>query len=67
MHVKVNGHGTTLSDDATLVDLLRTLDIDAGAGVAVAVNEAVVPRHDWTSRPLEDGDVVEVVRAVQGG
>lgn len=35
-------------------------------GVAVAVNEEVVPRSDW-DRPVADGDVVDVLTAVQGG
>ncbi|MBU2694571.1 sulfur carrier protein ThiS [Pimelobacter sp. 30-1] len=36
-------------------------------GVAVAVNDEVVPRGEWAARRLVDGDVVEVVTAVQGG
>jgi sulfur carrier protein len=36
-------------------------------GVAVAVNGEVVPRSAWPDRLLVDGDVVEVVTAVQGG
>ncbi len=36
-------------------------------GVAVAHNSEVVPRAQWASRPLADGDAVELVTAVQGG
>ncbi|GAA3681618.1 sulfur carrier protein ThiS [Nocardioides ginsengisoli] len=36
-------------------------------GVAVAVNGEVVPRSAWPDRLLADGDVVELVTAVQGG
>ena len=36
-------------------------------GCAVAVNDAVVPRSDWTARTLAAGDRVEVLTAVQGG
>ncbi|WP_125773708.1 sulfur carrier protein ThiS [Antribacter gilvus] len=36
-------------------------------GVAVAVNDAVVPRGAWTSTVLSPGDRVELVTAVQGG
>ncbi|MEV6526437.1 sulfur carrier protein ThiS [Longispora urticae] len=36
-------------------------------GVAVAVNGTVVPRSTWTSTALADGDVVELLTAVQGG
>ena len=53
---------------ATVADLLALrLDDRRPRGVAVAVNEEVVPRADWPRWPLADGDVVEVVTAVQGG
>jgi sulfur carrier protein len=37
------------------------------SGVAVAVNATVVPRAQWSAWSLQDGDVVDVVTAVQGG
>jgi sulfur carrier protein len=50
---------------ASLVELhLQTSD---PRGVAVAVNRAVVPRDRWDQVSLRDGDVVDVVTAVQGG
>ncbi|HSV68099.1 MAG TPA: sulfur carrier protein ThiS [Mycobacteriales bacterium] len=39
----------------------------AGCGVAVAVNDEVVPRRAWPMTILGDGDRVEVLTAVQGG
>jgi len=63
----MNGEDLTV-EAATLADLLALrLDDPRPHGVAVAVNEEVVPRGDWSRRPLADGDVVEVVTAVQGG
>lgn len=38
----------------------------ATVGVAVAVNETVIPRSGW-DRTIQDGDVVDVLTAVQGG
>jgi sulfur carrier protein len=35
--------------------------------VAAALNETVVPRAQWPSTPLREGDRVEVLTAVQGG
>ena len=53
---------------ATVADLLEHhLDDRRPTGVAVAVNATVVPRSAWVEHPLRDGDVVEVVTAVQGG
>jgi sulfur carrier protein len=36
-------------------------------GIAVAVNGAIVPRAEWSTKELQDGDSIEIVRAVQGG
>ncbi|HEV2310652.1 MAG TPA: sulfur carrier protein ThiS [Acidimicrobiia bacterium] len=48
---------------ATLVDGLGR----DPRGVAVALNEDVVPRGDWPRTRLRAGDRVEVLRAAQGG
>lgn len=37
------------------------------AFVAVALNDAVVPRRDWGHHPLAAGDRVEIVQPVRGG
>jgi sulfur carrier protein len=39
----------------------------ARTGIAVAVGDAVVPRTQWPAWELADGDVVEILTAVQGG
>ncbi len=36
-------------------------------GIAVAVNDAVVPRAAWARTILRPGDVVEIVQPLQGG
>lgn len=36
-------------------------------GIAVAVNNRVVPRGEWGSTPVEEGMKITVIRAVCGG
>lgn len=62
MRVTLNGVPTD-TDATTLAELVGVLP----AGHAVAVDAEVVPRAAHASRPLADGDVVEVVTAVAGG
>ena len=65
--IHVNGEARETSA-ATLVQLLDQLDLgDTSTGLAVAVNGAVVPRSEWAGHPLQSGDRVEIVGAVQGG
>lgn len=66
MTILLNGETTALRDGAQLADAVATLTA-ASTGIAVAVDGEVVPRSQWTSTPLADGAVVEVVTAVQGG
>ena len=46
---------------------MRELGLARLQGVAVAVNQAVVPRAAWPAHPLADGNRVLVIRAAQGG
>ena len=61
-------NGSPHEGATTVADLVaRHLHSREPRGVAVAVNRTVVPRDRWDEVLLEDGDVVDVVTAVQGG
>jgi thiamine biosynthesis protein ThiS len=64
--VTVNGEPRELDGASSVTAFLKTLDINARQ-VAVAVNGEVVPRSEWGHVTVNDGDTVEVVRAVGGG
>jgi sulfur carrier protein len=62
MNLLVNGEPVPVEPGTTVADLLDHTD-----GRAVAVNGEVVPRTRHHLHALADGDVVEIVTAVQGG
>ncbi|MCF3118195.1 MULTISPECIES: sulfur carrier protein ThiS [Streptomyces] len=64
--VSVNGEVRDVTSGTTLEALVATLT-SAHSGVAAALNETVVPRAQWPTTALADGDRVEVLTAVQGG
>ena len=67
MHILLNGDPVETAA-ATVRALLDERGVDAEArGVAVAVNEAVVPRRDWAQTALGAGDTVEIVKPFRGG
>ncbi len=67
MKLTINGEPVA-TGSVSIADLLASRLADPRPhGIAVAVNAEVVPRDDWPRRHLADGDVVEVVTAVQGG
>ena len=68
MKVLLNGESAELSDGATVLTALQSLDLPgAGRGVAVAVDAEVVPRGQWEATHLHEGARVEILRAIQGG
>ncbi|MGX1130080.1 sulfur carrier protein [Streptomyces glaucescens] len=66
MNISVNGESREVAPGTALDALVRTLTA-APSGVAAALNETVVPRAQWATTALSDGDRVEVLTAVQGG
>jgi sulfur carrier protein len=66
VELTINGTTKQVEGVQTLSDLIRMLGLSP-KGVAVAVNETVVPRSLWDSAMLRAGDTIEVIRAVQGG
>ncbi|ADB31913.1 thiamine biosynthesis protein ThiS [Kribbella flavida DSM 17836] len=66
MNVSVNGSTEQLDTGSTVADVVARW-ARSPVGVAVAVNEAVVTRAEWTATTLAEGDRVEILTAVQGG
>lgn len=67
IEIKVNGEATAVAA-ATLAELLASRELPAGGrGIAVALNEAVVPRARWPETRLAPGDRIEIVRPIVGG
>ncbi|MBG0816323.1 sulfur carrier protein ThiS [Planomonospora sp. ID82291] len=66
MNVTINGTPHELPAGASVAQAVRRLT-GARSGVAVAVNDEVVPRGAWDSTALAESDRVEVLTAVQGG
>ncbi len=67
-HIELNGERVDLEPQATVAAVVER--VGAGGprrGVAVAVDGEVVPRSEWERRRLSDGQLVEVVEAIQGG
>lgn len=68
MIVIFNGAGRDVDPDTSVSKLLAVLQPDLPvAGIAVAVNDDVIPRSEWETRKLAAHDRVQVVTAVQGG
>jgi sulfur carrier protein len=67
MMIRVNDQPREVDATHALADLLRDLGLADRKGVAVAVNDEVVPRATWATRALAASDHVLVIQATQGG
>ena len=76
--ITVNGERAQLAEDATVRDLVSgrlgsPIGEDGRAedgsplGVAVALDDVVVPRSRWSTTSVPEGSRCEIVTAVQGG
>lgn len=66
MEVFMNRKPVGVEVPTSLAELLAREGIPA-EGVAVAVNNRVVPRGEWAATPVAEGMKITVIRAVCGG
>lgn len=66
MTLIINGEARTFESITNLAELIDKLGIK-GDRVAVELNRDIVPRVEWTSAELKDGDRLEIVHFVGGG
>ena len=67
MKINVNNQPHQISEDTAVSQLLLQLDVSSTKGIAIAVNNEVVPRTKWEDYRLNDGDDILLINATQGG
>ena len=67
MRIEINGEAHELAGEPKLADAVRESGAREERGLAVALDGEVVPRSEWDSTELRDGQSVEVLAAIQGG
>ena len=63
----INNAALEAADNQPLIDLLAARGITEPRGLAVAVNDAVVPRADWATHAVQPHNRITISRAPQGG
>ena len=66
IRIHVNGREEQVENGLSIGGLLGRLGLE-GQRVAVELNREIVPRSQHASQPLNEGDRVEIVRAIGGG
>lgn len=66
MHIQFNDEPIQCPDNLTLGNLLEQLCL-LKPGVALAINQTIVPREQWDAHLLNDGDQILLFQAIAGG
>ncbi|MCJ7764769.1 MAG: sulfur carrier protein ThiS [Thiovulaceae bacterium] len=66
MTIIVNGQEKRVAEGATLLELLKKLDLE-GKVMAAAVNMEIVKQDKWGEHTLMDSDKLELLDFVGGG
>lgn len=64
--ITVNGGPRPLADLRLVSDLIAALNLDPRK-VAIERNLAIVPRSEYATTPIMDGDAIEIVGFIGGG
>lgn len=67
MKLTVNSEVHELPEGSRLLALLEKLELDSKKGLAVAVNQSVIPSAEWRTTRLAEDDSVLIIQATQGG
>lgn len=67
MEISVNNKQEKLNEGISLEQLVTNHLGDKIKGVAVAVNETVIPKDQWNAFTLKANDNVLIIKATQGG
>lgn len=67
MEIQINDVLKTVPPESTLHDLVVSQHKEKTQGIAVAINEQVVPRTQWHETQIQPNDQILIIKATQGG
>ena len=66
MKIKVNNKETELTQGNNVASLAQQLELPQ-QGVAVALNNRMIPRGQWAEQEFKEGDSIVIIKAACGG
>lgn len=68
MELKINNQIKQFALDSLTVQALLDLEIpEKQNGIALAINNTVIPKSDWNSQLIQETDDILIISATQGG
>ncbi len=66
IQVFINGKRKYFSENNNLFSLLNFLEIEKN-GIAIEINQIVVPKSQYKKKIIKNGDQIEIVQFIGGG
>ena len=68
MELKINNQTKQFATDTLTVQALLDLEIpEKQNGIALAIDNTVIPKSDWNSHLIQETDDILIISATQGG
>lgn len=67
MNVIINNKSYQLNSNSDLNSILKQLKIEDQRGLAVAINNLVIPRSEWEKIIINENDTITLIKATAGG
>ena len=67
MKIFINNESREVPEKSSITSVLNHLEIPADNGIAVALNQQVIPRTKWNETPVAEQDKILLVKITQGG
>ena len=67
MEITVNQQAYQVTDVCSVQQMLTVVLNQLPKGLAVAINQTIVPKADWVNHLLNPGDQIILIKATQGG
>lgn len=67
MEITINNQIRHLEHNISVQQLLNLEIPEKQKGIAVAINNKVVPKSEWESKTVSNKDAVLIIKATQGG
>ena len=67
MQIIINKQAYQFDENTSLESAIETLELKETNGIALALNEEIIPKGEWQKTILFDEDKIIIIGAVAGG
>ena len=67
MNIFINNKAFNLPENTNLSEALKSAGINGFQGIAIAVNNHIIPKTNWDNHAIVENDALTIIRATQGG